>query len=160
MFFLVWCKWWNVEVWVFLFGGFIFLGCFLPFFTPLVSWFVGVPFLVDYLPVSITPSSIFESLVHMWLVSACTLQSKRHFCSIFVTILHRSSTRTESHISSQSCFYILLQLLVEVHMKKFIAEILSCENLVLIFPLEICLRVLADQSGNELCAVVLDSSCR
>lgn len=49
---------------------------------------------------------------------------------------------------------------MKLHMKIFTAEILSCENLVLIFPLEICLRVLADQSGNELCAVVLDSSCR
>lgn len=158
---MVECRGLGFSVWEFYFSWMFFvLVVFLPFFTMLVSWFVGVPFLVDYLPVSITPSSIFESLVHMWLVPACTLQSKRHFCSIFVTVLHRSNARTGSHISSQLCFYILLQLLMEVHVKKVTAEILSCENLVLIFPLEICLRVLADQSGNELCAVVLDSSCR
>lgn len=154
------CSSLGFSVWGFYFSWVFLFWFFLPLLTPLVSWFVGVPFLVDYLSVSITPSSIFESLVHMWLVSACTLQSKRHFCTIFVTILHRSSTWTGSHISNQLCFYILLQLLMEVRMKKFTAEIPSCENLVLIFLLEICLRVLADQSGNELCAVVLDSSCR
>lgn len=164
--FLVWCKCWNIVVWVFQFGGFIFLGCFLLqvfFFTLFhsVSFLVcRLPFLLDYLSVSVTPSSIFESLVHMWLVSACTLQSKRHFCTIFVTILHTSSTWKRSHIWNLLGFYILPQLLMKVHTKKFTAEIWSCENLVLIFPPEICLRILADQSGDKLCAVVLDSSCR
>lgn len=150
----------GFSVWGFYFSWVFLAVFFLPFFTLLVSCFVDVPFLVDYLSVSVTPSSIFESLVHVWLVSACTLQSKRHFCTIFVTILHRSTTWSGSHISNSLGFYILLQLLMKVHMKKFTTEILSCENLVLIFPPEICLRVLADQSGNELCAVVLDSSCR
>lgn len=62
---MVECSGLSFSVWGFYFSWVFFVVFFLPFFTPLVSWFVDVPFLVDYLSVSVTPSSIFESLVRV-----------------------------------------------------------------------------------------------
>jgi len=84
--------WWFGVVLCVL-GGVFFPFCVFEHFCTLVSWFVGVHFLVDYLSVSVTCSSMFESLVPVWLVSVCMLSSKRHFVTfLLVTMLDRNST--------------------------------------------------------------------
>lgn len=62
---MVECSGLGFSVWGFYFSWAFFVVFFFTFLTLLVSWFVAVPFLVDYLSVSVTPSSIFESLVHL-----------------------------------------------------------------------------------------------
>lgn len=57
----------------------------------LASQFVGVKFLVDYLSVSVTPSSMFESFVHLWFQFVCFNQKDISVPFLLVIILHRGS---------------------------------------------------------------------